>query len=102
MGAEAGNSGGIIVLFLFMLVALAYGLWCCTRILARTGHSRAWAFLMIVPVVNLALVWVFAFARWPRLDANRAQARPLAARAAFPILRGFQGKGNRPCPPQNP
>ncbi len=68
MGADPGNSSGVIVLFLFVLFALAYGLWCCARILGRTGHNRAWALLMIVPVINLALVWVLAYTRWPKLD----------------------------------
>ena len=68
MGAESAGSGGVLLLFLFILFALAYGVWCCTRILARAGRSQAWGFLMIVPVLNLALVWVFAYARWPRLD----------------------------------
>jgi hypothetical protein len=56
------------LLLLFILVAIAYGVWCCSRVLGRAGHNRAWALLMIVPVVNLGLVWLFAYARWPRLD----------------------------------
>ena len=68
MGAESGGSGGVLLFFLFILFAVSYGVWCCTRILARAGQNRAWAFLMIVPVVNLALVWFFAYARWPKLD----------------------------------
>lgn len=68
MGAESEGSGSVLLLFLFVLFAIAYGVWCCTRILARAGQPQAWAFLMIVPVVNLVLVWLFAYARWPKLD----------------------------------
>jgi NADH:ubiquinone oxidoreductase subunit 3 (subunit A) len=37
------------------------------RILKRTGHSGWWALLVFLPLVNLAALWVFAFARWPAL-----------------------------------
>jgi hypothetical protein len=35
------------------------------RILRRTGLSPWWSFLVLVPYVNVAALWVFAFARWP-------------------------------------
>ncbi len=31
----------------------------------RTGHSGWWCLLMLVPVVNIAALWVLAFKRWP-------------------------------------
>jgi len=63
---EAASSG--LLLLLFLLIAVGYGVWCCTRILSRAGQPQLWAFLMIVPVLNLVLVWIFAYARWPKLD----------------------------------
>lgn len=39
------------------------------RILRRTGFSRWWAVLIIVPGVNVVLLWLFAYARWPALEA---------------------------------
>lgn len=35
------------------------------KVLKRTGHSRAWAILFAVPLVNVIALWVFAFKRWP-------------------------------------
>ena len=35
------------------------------RILNRAGYSRWWLLTMVVPPVNLIMVWVFAFAIWP-------------------------------------
>lgn len=35
------------------------------KILKRTGHSPFWALVLIVPVVNIVLYWVFAFKKWP-------------------------------------
>jgi hypothetical protein len=40
------------------------------RILTRTGHAGAWALLGFVPVLNLILMWVFAFSEWP-VDRER-------------------------------
>jgi hypothetical protein len=36
------------------------------RIASKAGFHGAWALLLLVPLVNLALVWAFAFARWPK------------------------------------
>jgi len=38
------------------------------RILRRTGLSGWWFLTMFVPIVNLIMIWVFAFARWPAVD----------------------------------
>ncbi len=40
------------------------------RILHRTGYSAWWLLTMFVPGVNLIMLWVFAFAKWP--GVNRA------------------------------
>jgi hypothetical protein len=38
------------------------------KLWSRTGHSGAWALLMLVPLANLISLWVLAFKRWPALD----------------------------------
>jgi hypothetical protein len=35
------------------------------RILNRAGYSRWWLLTLAVPLVNLIMLWVFAFADWP-------------------------------------
>jgi uncharacterized membrane protein YhaH (DUF805 family) len=35
------------------------------RIARKAGYHGAWALLMLVPIVNLVLPYVFAFAEWP-------------------------------------
>ena len=39
--------------------------WPLAKIAGRVGFSRWWAVLALVPIVNLVLVYVFAFAKWP-------------------------------------
>ncbi len=43
------------------------------RILNRAGYTRWWLLIMIVPVLNLIMLWVFAFASWP---ATRDRGQP--------------------------
>ena len=35
------------------------------RIAKRAGFSGALSLLMLIPVVNIVLLWVFAFITWP-------------------------------------
>ncbi|RCW94627.1 hypothetical protein DFP77_14525 [Marinomonas foliarum] len=53
----------IILLLMFIPTIWIYG-----RILNKAGYSRWWVLLIFVPIVNLIMIWVFAFAKWPRLE----------------------------------
>ena len=35
------------------------------RIVSKAGFHGAWSLLLLVPVLNVLLIWVFAFVRWP-------------------------------------
>jgi hypothetical protein len=59
-----GYSFGIIpILIILVLAVIPY--W---KIWSRTGHSGAWALLMLVPLANLISLWVLAFKKWPAVD----------------------------------
>ena len=68
MNGDGPGAGGILLLLLFILVAVGYFAWCCVRILNRAGCNPLWALPMCIPGVNLVLIWLFAYGRWPRLD----------------------------------
>ncbi len=51
-----------------ILVVFIVPMW---RIVSRAGFHGAWSLLMVVPLLNLVLLWVFAFMRWPRDQAGR-------------------------------
>lgn len=53
---------------LLVWLALAVGMWMTARILLKAGHSPWWALLLFVPLLYIVGLWVFAFARWPRID----------------------------------
>jgi hypothetical protein len=57
---------GIIVLVLIIWAFIVvFG-----RIVNRAGYSRWWLLTMVVPLLNLIMLWIFAFADWPAADAK--------------------------------
>ena len=58
-------TGGIgIIPLLILLAVLVVPYW---KLWSRTGHSGAWALLMLVPLANIISLWVLAFKEWPAL-----------------------------------
>jgi len=47
--------------------------WCWCRIASKAGFSKAWGFLVMVPVANLIALWALALVQWPSVGAERAQ-----------------------------
>src|SRR5262249_3353296 len=40
-------------------------------ILRKAGYSGWWCLLGFVPIVNIVMLWVFAFSEWPNLRDRR-------------------------------
>jgi uncharacterized membrane protein YhaH (DUF805 family) len=73
-GYEGDMAGfGFFVLFAALLYA-AIVLWLGGRILHHAGYSRWWALTQFVPVLNLIMIWIFAFADWPALRGRGSPA----------------------------
>ena len=57
----------LIVVFIFaILVLVPY--W---RIFGKAGFSSALSLLMIIPLVNIVMLYFLAFADWPSLNEKR-------------------------------
>lgn len=50
----------IILAVLFSIYVLIFG-----TVAKKAGFSRWWIVLLLVPVINIGLIWLFAFAKWP-------------------------------------
>jgi hypothetical protein len=50
-----------IILFLVAYIVVAP----CWRIAKKAGFAGSWSLLMLVPLLNLVVIWVFALSRWP-------------------------------------
>ena len=56
-----------MAILLFVAVN-AFFAWMGVLVLNQAGLSVWWAVTLVVPLLNLAMIWVFAFSRWPALD----------------------------------
>lgn len=54
----------LIYLFALIIYFVIFGVP-VMQLLARTGHSRFWILIALVPLVNIIFLWVWAFKRWP-------------------------------------
>jgi hypothetical protein len=50
------------IIILFFLAIYLVPLW---RIVGKAGFHGAFSLLALVPLVNIVMLWVFAFAKWP-------------------------------------
>jgi uncharacterized membrane protein YhaH (DUF805 family) len=61
MGAISGFHWLIVIVFTLVWLIPAI------KILQKAGYSGWWCLLLFVPIVNIVMYWIFAFARWPNL-----------------------------------
>ena len=53
-----------LVVWGLLLIVPFFQLW------KRTGHSGWMSLLMLLPIVNLVMLYVLAFKRWPALETS--------------------------------
>ncbi|ANE54504.1 MULTISPECIES: hypothetical protein [Methylomonas] len=53
--------------FIILPAYILFCLWLAYRILQKAGFDGRWALVLMVPVVNIIMIWVFAFSSWPNL-----------------------------------
>lgn len=51
-----------LIFFVFWIGVVAVPLW---RIAVKAGYPGALSLLMWIPLVNILLLWLFAFMKWP-------------------------------------
>lgn len=57
---------------LIVLFGVFLPIWPAWRIANRAGYSGGWAILTIVPVINIVMIYVFAFSNWPAIRSAGA------------------------------
>jgi hypothetical protein len=58
--------------WIVVLVALFVYLFPAIKILQKAGYSGWWCIVLLIPFLNVIMLWVFAFAEWPKLSGGRA------------------------------
>lgn len=62
-------STGLVLTALVLLAVAAPTLIPVSRILRRVGLNPWLSFVYVLPLVGLIFLWIFAGARWPKVDA---------------------------------
>ncbi|QAU23052.1 hypothetical protein EO087_02805 [Dyella sp. M7H15-1] len=47
------------------LIAAILGLIPAWKIVSKAGYNGAWSLLIFIPLVNIIMMYVFAFSQWP-------------------------------------
>lgn len=55
------------------LLFAAFVFWLAYRILNKAGVEPLWMFALMIPLLNVIMVWVFAFAEWPNLKKTKTE-----------------------------
>jgi heme/copper-type cytochrome/quinol oxidase subunit 2 len=64
------NAAGFAIFGIFIIVEIVIVIFmvvCAWKIVSKSGYHGALSLLMIIPLVNVVMVAIFAFAEWPVL-----------------------------------
>ncbi len=59
----------LLLVFLFVI----FTLWLGSIILGKAGFDKRWVFCLLIPVVNIIMIWVFALSSWPSENDDEKQ-----------------------------
>ena len=59
-----------MLFYILLPIFGAFCLWLGYRILEKAGLDGMWTFVLLVPVVNMIMIWVFAFCHWPHIKPS--------------------------------
>jgi Protein of unknown function (DUF2510) len=57
--------GFLIVVGIFYLALIVFMIVCYVKIIHKAGYSAWWLLTALVPLLNLVMIAIFAFAEWP-------------------------------------
>ncbi|QWF70252.1 hypothetical protein KEF85_13005 [Methylomonas paludis] len=58
------------LLTVLLPIFVLFCLWLGYRILQKAGFAGVWTWVLLVPIVNIIMIWVFAFSHWPKQRGN--------------------------------
>ncbi len=62
-----------ILFYILVAFFVVFILWLGSIILDKAGHDKIWVFCLLIPVVNIIMIWAFAFTHWPTLKDSVEQ-----------------------------
>ena len=65
-----------VTLLIFVVLPAVLMLWGAWHGLRRAGYEGAWVLVLLIPLVNLIMMYVFAFSTWPIESRTFRERRP--------------------------
>lgn len=62
-----------MMFYILLPLFVIFTLWLGYRILQKAGLDGWWTLVLLLPIVNVIMIWVFAFTRWPNLPTDIKQ-----------------------------
>lgn len=62
-----------MMFYILLPLFVVFTLWLGYRILQKAGLDGWWTLVLLLPIVNVIMIWVFAFGRWPNCPADAEQ-----------------------------
>ena len=59
--------------FILIIAFSIFVLWLGTKIMDKAGLNKMYVLYLLIPVVNIIMIWVFAFTNWPNLKPDVKQ-----------------------------
>ncbi len=58
-----------VLIFFFMV----FTLWLGSKIMEKAGYPKWFVLCLLIPLVNIMMIWFFAFSKWPNLKSDFKQ-----------------------------
>ncbi len=62
-----------MLFYLLIPLFAVFCLWLGYRILEKAGFEGWWTLVLLIPVINIIMIWYFAFNPWPNLPIENKQ-----------------------------
>ena len=59
--------------YLFIFIFMLFTLWLGSRIVEKAGYPKWFVLCLLIPILNIIMIWFFAFSKWPNLKSHIKQ-----------------------------
>ncbi len=73
---DSSDAPNVAIGVIAIIIVLAIYFVPILMIIRKAGYNGWWILILFVPLVNIIMLWVFAFASWPSLRDRAAAAGP--------------------------
>ncbi len=49
---------------------MLFTLWLGSKILEKAGYPKHFVLYLLIPILNIVMIWFFAFSKWPNLKPD--------------------------------